>query len=102
MTRYGRTEGYVDDVDGKLVFFDGDPVRNGVHACHITIEQVRNIVKTEEVRQHLEAYCRELEHDGFYIRSARFKRNEQTRELEGVQLSYDEPKDNERQNNDKK
>lgn len=90
MERYGRKEGYVDEVDGKLQFFDGDPRRGGISACLVTIEQVKNIIKAEEVREHLAQYVKQLEQDGFYLHSARFKRDENTGEIESILLSYDE------------
>ena len=40
MRRYGRREGFVDEIDGILTFFDSDPCMGGVHACHITIDEV--------------------------------------------------------------
>lgn len=45
MEVYHRKDGYVDEVDGKLTFFDSDPCRNGVSACYVTIEQVREYAK---------------------------------------------------------
>ena len=41
MCRYSRSDGYVDTVDGNLMFFDSDPCINGISACHVTIEQVK-------------------------------------------------------------
>lgn len=46
MLFYRRTEGYVDEVNGKLQFFDGDPCLNGVHACKVTIDEVREYIKS--------------------------------------------------------
>ena len=40
MHMYRRREGFVDDIDGTLTFFDSDPCRNGIHACHVTIDEV--------------------------------------------------------------
>lgn len=44
MLFYKRREGYVDEVNGKLTFFDSDPCINGVHAFHVTLGDVRNII----------------------------------------------------------
>lgn len=41
MRRYKRKEGFVDEVDGSLLFFDSDPCIKGIHACHVTIEEVK-------------------------------------------------------------
>lgn len=46
MLFYHRKEGYVDEVDGKLQFFDNDPKINGVGACHVTIEEVKEYIKS--------------------------------------------------------
>ena len=48
MLFYHRTEGYVDEVNGKLQFFDSDPKLNGVGACHVTIEEVREYIASYE------------------------------------------------------
>lgn len=40
MLFYGRKDGYVDVVNGKLQFFDSDPKIDGVGACYVTIEDV--------------------------------------------------------------
>lgn len=45
MLFYNRTEGYVDEVNGKIMFFDGDPCINGVHACRVTIDEVKEYIK---------------------------------------------------------
>lgn len=42
MQFYNRKEGYVDMCDNKLTFFDSDPCINGIHACHVTLEEVIN------------------------------------------------------------
>lgn len=47
MIRYRRKSGFVDLVDDKLTFFDSDPKINGVSACFVTIEDVREW-KSEE------------------------------------------------------
>lgn len=48
MLRYKRYEGYVDWVDGNgLTFFDSDPCINGVHACYVTIDDVREYMKED-------------------------------------------------------
>ena len=44
MIQYNRSGGYVDDVDGKLTFFDSDPCINGVKAFYVTINDVRDII----------------------------------------------------------
>lgn len=44
MLFYRRKEGYVDMVDGKLLFFDSDPCIDGVGACKITIEEVTRYI----------------------------------------------------------
>lgn len=44
MLFYKRSEGYIDEVDGKLLFFDSDPCINEVHACKVTIEEVKKYV----------------------------------------------------------
>lgn len=42
MLLYQRKDGFVDCVDGMgLTFFDSDPCMGGVHACHVTIDEVR-------------------------------------------------------------
>ena len=46
MLFYNRKEGYVDEVDGKLLFFDSDPKINGIGACHVTIEEVEENIKS--------------------------------------------------------
>ena len=46
MLFYHRTEGYVDEINGKLQFFDSDPKINGVGACHVTIEEVKDYIKS--------------------------------------------------------
>lgn len=46
MLRYKRCEGYVDWVEGKgLMFFDSDPCINGIHACYVTISDVKNHIQ---------------------------------------------------------
>lgn len=48
MLRYKRYEGYVDWGDDKgLTFFDSDPCINGVHACYVTIDDVREYMKED-------------------------------------------------------
>lgn len=47
MLRYNRKSGYVDVIDGRLMFFDGDPCHNGIHACHVTIEDVKEYIDYE-------------------------------------------------------
>ncbi len=48
MLRYKRYDGYVDFVDGKgLTLFDSDPCINGVHACYVTIEDVKEYMKED-------------------------------------------------------
>lgn len=44
MRKYQRKEGYVDEVDGKLMFFDTDPFCNFVHACYVTYENVEKYI----------------------------------------------------------
>ncbi len=44
MVFYKRRDGYVDEVNGKLTFFDDDPCINGVHAFYVTIDTVRSII----------------------------------------------------------
>ena len=46
MLFYHRSEGYVDEIDGKLQFFDADPRINGIGACHVTIEEVKDYIKS--------------------------------------------------------
>lgn len=41
MIHHNRQEGYVDEVNGELLFFDSDPCINGIHACYVTIEDVK-------------------------------------------------------------
>ena len=48
MLFYKRKDGYVDVVDGKLQFFDSDPKINGAGACYVTVEDVRENVKSYE------------------------------------------------------
>lgn len=45
MEFYHRTEGYMDKVNGKLQFFDSDPCIDGVHACKITKDEVRQYIQ---------------------------------------------------------
>lgn len=40
MVRYNRTSGYMDMVDGKLTFFDGNPALNGVGAAYVTMDDI--------------------------------------------------------------
>ena len=51
MMFYQRKEGYVDEIDGKLMFFDSDPFRNCVHACHVTLDDVREIIEIEKAKK---------------------------------------------------
>lgn len=44
MLRYNRRGGYVDEVNGRLRFFDGDPKINGVSAFYVTIDDVQDII----------------------------------------------------------
>lgn len=48
MIQYRRTEGYVDEVNGKLHYFDSDPMRYGVSACHVTIEEVKRYAEEKD------------------------------------------------------
>lgn len=41
MRRYNRKAGYVDEIDGRLMFFDSDPNHNGIHALYVTINDVK-------------------------------------------------------------
>lgn len=41
MVRYNRSEGFVDFVGDKLTFFDSDPKIDGVSACFVTLEDVK-------------------------------------------------------------
>jgi hypothetical protein len=44
MVFYRRTEGFVDFVGKKLVFFDSAPMRDE-GACFVTIDNVKNYMK---------------------------------------------------------
>ena len=44
MLFYKRKEGYVDELNGRLTFFDSDPCINGVHAFYVTLDDVKNII----------------------------------------------------------
>ena len=44
MQKYNRTEGYVDYIDNEAIFFDEDPCIGGVHACHVTKEDVEKYI----------------------------------------------------------
>lgn len=49
MLRHHRTEGFVDWVDGLgLAFFDSDPCIKGIHACHVTIGEVKEYVNKNQ------------------------------------------------------
>ena len=41
MEFYSRTSGFVYLVDDKLTFFDADPNIDGIGACFVTIDNVR-------------------------------------------------------------
>nr|UWG82497.1 MAG: hypothetical protein [Bacteriophage sp.]DAG98788.1 MAG TPA: Proteasome subunit alpha type-1 [Herelleviridae sp.] len=45
MLFYHRTEGYIDEVNGKVQFFDRDPCINGVHAYKVTIDEVKEYIR---------------------------------------------------------
>ena len=45
MTFYNRTNGYINDVGGKLTFFDSNACIGGVDSFYITIEEVRLYAK---------------------------------------------------------
>lgn len=40
MVKYNRTSGYMDVVDGKLTFLDGNPKMNGVGAAPVTLDDI--------------------------------------------------------------
>ena len=42
MERYKRTDGFVDIVDGRLLFFDSDSCIGGVHVCHVSKAEVKD------------------------------------------------------------
>lgn len=44
MIFYHRTEGYINEVNGKIQLFDSDYCVNGVHSRKITIEEVKERV----------------------------------------------------------
>lgn len=44
MIKYGQSEGFIDDLNGRLEFFMGDPCFGGVHAMQMTLEDVREII----------------------------------------------------------
>ena len=45
MLCFSRTEGYIDEVNGKVQFFDRDPCINGVHAYKVTIDEVKEYIR---------------------------------------------------------
>lgn len=49
MLIHSRTEGYVDEVNGKLTFFDSDPRINDVGAFFVTIHDVEDIINGEYI-----------------------------------------------------
>lgn len=46
MIFYNRKEGYMDFIDNKLMFFDSDPKINGIGACHITLNEIKEYINT--------------------------------------------------------
>lgn len=44
MIFYHRTEGYINEVNGKTQLFDSDYCVNGVHSRKVTIEEVKERV----------------------------------------------------------
>ena len=48
MEFYNRSEGFVNDVDGVLTFFDGNACIDGVYSFFVTINDVKNFIKNYE------------------------------------------------------
>jgi|TARA_R100000482_G_scaffold122672_2_gene70890 hypothetical protein len=47
MSRYQRTEGYIDRRGGKLLFFDSQPIdENGIGGMYLTIDWLKNQIET--------------------------------------------------------
>ena len=45
MKRYNRLDGYVNDVEDCLIFFDSDAIIDDCHSFHVTIQEVEDFVK---------------------------------------------------------
>lgn len=48
MKRYNREEGYVNDLQDKLTFFDGNACIEGCFSLHVTKEEVEGYIKNYE------------------------------------------------------
>lgn len=51
MVFYNRYDGYVDEVNGKLTFFDSDPMIDAISAFYVIIDDVKNIINGTYVNE---------------------------------------------------